>query len=439
MQAPRAAAGILVALALWPMAAVTLCPIAALAANGDVGIWSPAANLMTGRAGHTATLLSDGRVLVTGGIDGQSNALTSCEIYDPTGNRWTKAAGMRTARIDHAAVRLASGDVLVVGGSSGGQYNQTLDTAEVYHPATDRWSTVAASMTFSRLGPTATLLPNGLVLVAGGFDSTQPPVDASLVPGSVELFAPATETWSDVPRSPAGAQAQTATLLPDGRVLLAGGLISGGASSNVDIYDSKQNVWLTQFGMRAGRWGHTATLLRDGRVLFLGGLGGSQFEPPSFLKSGEVYDPRANSATVIAEMPVARSQHTATLLRTSMVLVVGSAFASNPATDLYDPTTNRWLPAGTVIRRYGHTATLLNDGRVLIVGGHGVGAASSAMLFDPAGPGVWSRVVASLPNIASVLALLAVLAFVGFRLRSRGLRAGEESQAEAPADDWISS
>lgn len=420
------------------LAALIVWPLAAAADNNAVGSWSTAADLLTGRAGHTATLLDDGRVLVTGGVDDQGRGLTSCEIYDPKTNTWSRAAGMSTSRVDHAAIRLGNGDVLVLGGTSPGQYTVTLDSAEVYHPASDRWTSVLP-MSIGRVGSAVTLLPNGLVLVAGGFDSARVPVD-QVPPSSVELFSPRSGSWYVVPRSPPSARAQTATLLPDGRVLVAGGLVAGAAQATVDIYDSTANSWQGQFGMSRGRWGQTATLLANGRVLYLGGLADTPLEPTLPLRSGEIYDPGSNRASLITEMAVPRFGHTATLLPDGMVLVVGSAYASTAAAVLYDPKTNRWLLAGALTQRYNHTATSLRDGRVLIAGGHGVGSLPSAQLFDPRGPGPFAGIAAAAPGLAAVLALIGSLALVRYRLtQGRAREGGLGSPEVGEQDDWISS
>ena len=125
------------------------------------GQWSPAASMNTPRAFHTATLLSSGKILVTGGANG-STALASAELYDPSGNIWLFAGNMGAARGEHAATLLPSGKVLVTGGSNGG-----LASAELYEPDTNVWSPVV-SMSTPRGRHTATLLPSGKVLVAAG-------------------------------------------------------------------------------------------------------------------------------------------------------------------------------------------------------------------------------------------------------------------------------
>ncbi|MDR3100286.1 MAG: putative Ig domain-containing protein, partial [Paraburkholderia sp.] len=179
--------------------------------------WSTTGNLHTARAGHTATLLPDGRVLVAGGVDANGNHLFSAELYDPAAGTWSQTGSLNVARLFHTATLLPDGEVLAAGG--GGSNGNNLTTAELYDPATGTWSMTGA-MTEGRENHTATLLQNGQVLVAGG----GPAFTVTGTPG-LETYDPATGTWTSVHNSSVVVSVvnHTATLLPSGKVLIAGG------------------------------------------------------------------------------------------------------------------------------------------------------------------------------------------------------------------------
>lgn len=184
--------------------------------------WTVTGSLITARNLHTATLLSSGKVLVAGGRDNNSNSLTSAELYDPASGTWTATGSLITARYVHTATLLPNGKVLVTGGVNfNGVTTSTLSSAELYDPTTGTW-TSAGTMSTAREWHTATLLLNGKVLVAGGYDGTG-------TSSSVQLYDPATGTWSNTASLNHPRQSHTATLLPDGKVLVAGG--SNGANT----------------------------------------------------------------------------------------------------------------------------------------------------------------------------------------------------------------
>ncbi|HEX8822383.1 MAG TPA: kelch repeat-containing protein [Archangium sp.] len=177
---------------------------------------------------HTATLLADGRVLAVGGLGSASpglpsTVLRSAELYDPATGSWTSPSTLvpGTPRMDHTATRLADGRVLVVGGFGApqpGQPNQTLATAELYDPATGSWRPTGG-MALPRRYHSATLLADGRVLVAGGHDGTS-------ALASAELYDPTTGTWTVTSCASLDRRYHTATRLPDGRVLVTGGIDS---------------------------------------------------------------------------------------------------------------------------------------------------------------------------------------------------------------------
>jgi hypothetical protein len=239
------------------------------------------------------------------------------------------------------------------------------------------WSSTGG-MAIPRRSHTATLLPSGKVLVAGGEADSAPL-------GSVELYDPAAGTWSSAGGMAIPRRFHTATLLPSGRVLVVGGRSANSASlSSAELYDPAAGTWFPTGSMTTPRSFHTATLLPSGKVLVTGGGD----------RVGELYDPATGTWSLTGSMAAPRSFHTATLLPSGKVLVAGGLsedFEMLGTAELYDPAVGTWSPTGSMSSgRYEHTATLLPSGKVLIAGGNaGTGSTTiSAELYDPAA-GTW--------------------------------------------------
>ncbi len=214
------------------------------------------------------------------------------------------------------------------------------------------------SLNTGRTYHTASLRPDGTVLVAGGFNS-------SGALNSAEISNPVTETWSSAPPMATRRFSHTSTTLPDGRVLVVGGVAANGTSLNsVEIFST---VWSPAAPTKIAHSSHTATLLNDGRVLVAGGYSGGS----NATAVAELYDPSADTWTLVAPLNAARGSHTATLLADGRVLVAGGDQGGAPlaSAEVYDPIANTWTLTYMSRPRIYHTASLLPDGSVLVAGG----------------------------------------------------------------------
>jgi hypothetical protein len=234
----------------------------------------------------TGTMLADGRALLTGGgLPG----IDATEIYDPASRVWTKGSPLRTARRLHTATLLRDGRVLIAGGFvccvvDGQTASETSSaSAELYDPATGSF-TPTGSMTVGRALQQATLLPDGRVLVSGGFATDSSP--GAPGPEHAEVYDPATGTFASAGDLQIGRSLHSAILLTDGRVLVVGGLAQlsdRGAVALTELYDPASNAWAPGPTLQAAWRGATATLLGNGKVLVFGGEGASGFPEASTL------------------------------------------------------------------------------------------------------------------------------------------------------------
>jgi uncharacterized repeat protein (TIGR03803 family) len=301
----------------------------------ETAVWSLTGDMNDPRWKHTATLLPSGKVIVAGGVN-TDQILAGAELYDPANGEWTRTGSLLNGRFDHRASLLPSGQVLVAGGTVGVDTNGLLvvtASAELFDPDTGTWAPTGMLAT-NRSRFTMTLLADGKVLAAGGADSNGPLA-------SVEVYDPNTGQWTPgnpmlTPRS-----GHTATLLPNGKVLVAGGLASQAdpptnTLSSAELYDPDTSTWTPTTAMIEPRADHTATLLPSGNVLVAGG--GLQMVS-TFTTTAELYDPATETWTSTTSVIIGQESQTATLLRTGKVLIAGGsnrADADGTIAELYD-------------------------------------------------------------------------------------------------------
>lgn len=358
----------------------------------DVGSevsWIPAAPMAAPRAGHTATRLASGEVLVTGGVrahESPPRRETSAEIYDPASDTWRTVGAMHEPRSAHRAVLLpGSGMVLVVGGLDGP------DVPELFDPATETWIQTDPMSVSHHVGALVAL-PDGSALVLGGFAVEGGPTTR------VERLDPATRSWTVVGDTVDASSYDVAAHLDDGRVLLAGReLIPTGNTTSSEIFDPGAGT-SSRTGPQARPHSYCASLakLADGRLLLTGGESEDPAAGPSrdafvpWLDVAELFDPTLETWRVTRPMTSDRCAHTTVTIGDGTVLAAGGwydtrAFHVASDTEIYDPVSETWSPAGSMTTcRANHAAVVLEDGRVLVVGGEDHrGILASAEVYDP--------------------------------------------------------
>ncbi|MBI3550469.1 MAG: T9SS type A sorting domain-containing protein [Elusimicrobia bacterium] len=379
------------------------------------------------------------------------------ESYNPKTDTWTLGPKSGHLRMNHSALLNPNGTALFYGGRAcDGASCSSLTGPGATFPTLSAWA-AEGTLNTGRSNLTLTNLPNGKVLAAGG--GSPNPVAAA------ELYDPVTKAWTVTGSMGAPRSNHTATLLPDGNVLVAGGFISSastGATSGAEIYYPETGKWVPTGPMVSSRQVHTATLLPNGNVLVAGG-----FANGAYLSSAELYVSTMAIWMPIRSMGTARGDHTATLLMNDEVLVTGGSNAGGVTSsaellrlDTFGAAlTLSWTPATTmptiggraINGRSGHTASLLRDGRVLVAGGSdGFGEISGAMVFTAGGAGTWTpmtslgltgtgagrdMVVSRLHHTANVLPDGRVLVIGGVTAAGSAIRAVEEFNVDISS--WV--
>jgi hypothetical protein len=212
-------------------------------------------------------MLPNGKVLITGGTSTSGQFLASAELYDPSAGKFTAIASMAVPRSNHSATLLPNGLVLIAGGRGKISFGMT---AELYDPGVGTF-TATVNMVAERSYHTATLLPNGLVLIAGGdYFTGGPGAGFTGTTAGAELYDPEAGTFTATGSMTVPRNFHTATMLPGGKVLIAGGANAGVVFVSAELYDAEAGTFAATGSMVARREHHTATLLPDGKVLIVG-------------------------------------------------------------------------------------------------------------------------------------------------------------------------
>jgi hypothetical protein len=364
--------------------------------------FTPTGSLKVPRGLHTATLLPDNKVFLAYGSNSSKYSiatgyvgLSSIEVYNAATGSFAEIVGdSGNGTFGHTATLLPNGKVLLTGGfvNSVWDYGGSISDngTGLYDSVTGVFS-ATGNLRTKRGCHTATLLANGRVLIAGGAD--QDPTGTGMA--SAELYDLSIGTFTQTGSMAMGRLLHTATLLQNGKVLVVGGVLTSASDpvTTAEVYDPATGIFTVTGAMATAREQHTATLLADGRVLIVGGttsppaplsaawleMGTGDFHPTA---TAEIYDPSTGSFSATGSMAEARIFHTATLLPSGKVLVAGGG-DENSTAEVYDSATGSFSIAdGMEIGRSGHTATLLPDGSVLVVGGGIFAGLKSAELYQ---------------------------------------------------------
>jgi WD40 repeat protein len=324
---------------------------------------------------------SSGRpsILFAGGVTKKST-LASAEVFEPSGS-FVATGAMHTARVGHTATELQNGRVLVAGGASKmfGAGMKIFASSELYNPSKKRFSNTGA-MLEARTGHTATLLANGKVLIACGNDGT-----TSLT--SAELYDPASAKFTETGAINIGRERCSATLLANGQVLIAGGITlqpdgNGSVQDSAELYDPAGGSFTPTGTMTSAREHHTATLLPDGRVLITGGTN----DDVGVLDTAELYDPVTGLFSPTGHMTTTRYGHLAAVLGDGDVLIAGGfdiAGSTLKSAEIFDANSGSFAAIAAMPRdRFFVGATVLTSRTILIAGGYTQCPSSAASVCE---------------------------------------------------------
>jgi DNA-binding beta-propeller fold protein YncE len=344
--------------------------------------FTPTGSMHVARAGHQATLLLDGRVLVTGGYNDSGNAIAQTEIFSAVTGTWSTGASNITARTDHAVARLRDGRVMVVGGVSSFSACQAIATAEIYDPSSAAWSAAGDPPIAFGAGTIAVTLRDGRVLVAGGSRCGD-------IVNTTALFNPSTNAWSTAARMKTPRAFHSAVLLANGRVLVVGG------AAGAEMFDPASAAWTPTEGPEASRLTSCGgymqsflSMLPDGRVLAAGGVAGDCPARVGPAATVELFDAAQSRWSIAGKLEVPRALTAPTVLPDGRAIVAGGYAGSGTlqsSAEFFDPGIGGWILNGALhTPRVGHTATRLTNGTVLVAGGISAdGRTTAAEIYIP--------------------------------------------------------
>ncbi len=344
-------------------------PVSQVHASG-LGSWTVTGSMTAQRYYFQMVLLQTGKVLAIGGFSviGQGiGPVASAELYDPSTGQWTPTGSMQLARAAFTATVLPNGHVLVAGGQCNCGSNGDTATAELYDPATGTWSPTG-SMAITRVNHVAVLLSDGNVLVAGGYNGNN-------TDNTAEVYDAATDTWAVTGSMATPRYQPAASLLEDGTVLVTGGRSDTQGLATTEIYHPNTHAWTSGKAMNVTHDLHTMNVLQDGEVLVAGGESDDSLDNLSAVT--EYIGAKAKGKWRLASpMAQERLEATGTLLSNGEVLEAGTDCALNPplcdqsTAELYMPNNRTWAAAASMNQgRACHAAVLLPSGQVLVAGG----------------------------------------------------------------------
>ena len=330
--------------------------------NSDAGQTlrvSPIGEMTTDRATHQATILENGEVFITGGCAGRGceRILSSAEVFNPDSGSFRSVSPMNTPRAGHTAVRLPNGHILVAGGWTGIRATRS---AEIYNPETDKWN-MTGRMSHARASLISVSLPDSSVLIMGGGSGRLGDLT------TIELFNPASGMFTAAGKSVVNHYLATAT--SNGQVLMSGGQDKEGNIHGMITTYTPETGKTEQAGvMEVPRVKHAAARLPDGRILIIGGSGSEGYSQR--YSTTEIFDPKNGTLSNGPSLRYARHKirDAVVVLPSGKIVVAGGAIRP----EVFDPVNQvfRTLEGQLSGPQMFATATLLHNENILVLGGY---------------------------------------------------------------------
>jgi len=330
-----------------------------------IGSFASAGGQREPRMYQATVALPNGSVLLTGGLGFKETPLDTAEVYDPVSEMFSTVGPMAVSRFGHSSIILTNGKALITGG------NSEEKRGELFDPVSRTFSFTQGLMTEFRYYAASSVLSDGRVLLAGGGNDDGPLADA-------EIYDPVTDTFAKTASMSAPRVGAVAIKLSNGKVLILGGSSTGSYSdglASADLFDPEQETFVSTGPMREARTFFTASPLPDGRVLVAGGLS----KTGSTIKTAEIYDPAKGQFEEVVDMIASRMQHAAAVLDDGSILLAGGAAINPPtqktllsvtSTEIFDPRTKSFKQGPSLsFPRHGHSAVPLPSGDILMLGG----------------------------------------------------------------------